>query len=123
MFFEQLGYKVVGFLPEYMLDRECIKKAISDKEWHKQPDDLKYLQKLRLTGYILATPSEACDDCAAIALAKRIKAPIVTNDKYRDHACASINQGGHCRDHVVRDARTSKNQGRHLRDHVVRVDG
>jgi len=86
------GYKVVGFIPDYLLNERQVAELSKMSKLNpasvkpsKIPDNVSLLQDLKSKGIIATTPSQDYDDTYCIEYAKKHSAYIVTNDKFRDH--------------------------------------
>lgn len=97
-FFQSRGHRVIGFVPQYVVDErnwEARWKPIERKlklgikptkedNYMKVPDNLKRLQKLIMEGFICHTPSTDYSDSYTIQYAMKNHGIVVTNDRYRD---------------------------------------
>lgn len=87
-YWQALGARIVGFLPEGYVDtRNAHKRPI--KKTVPSTEDMDIVQSLVQQGVVVLTPSQDYDDSYAIEYAWRHKGVIVTNDKYRDHDLSS----------------------------------
>eukprot|EP00826_Nyctotherus_ovalis_P038528 TRINITY_DN3613_c0_g1_i4.p1 TRINITY_DN3613_c0_g1~~TRINITY_DN3613_c0_g1_i4.p1 ORF type:complete len:668 (+),score=198.15 TRINITY_DN3613_c0_g1_i4:321-2324(+) len=91
-FWRNKQHKVVGFMPDYLVNEREIQKLVKLKEDNptaarasKLPDDVNYLKQLHKEGVVVTTPPQDYDDSYCIEYAKKHKGYIVTNDKFRDH--------------------------------------
>jgi len=98
-FWKNRKHKVVGFIPDYLINDREIQRLIRLKEENptavkasKVPDDINYLKRLHKEGIIVTTPSQDYDDSYSIEYAKKHKGYIVTNDKFRDHVNKSADK-------------------------------
>jgi hypothetical protein len=89
-YYKSRGHQVLGFMPEYYLDKESVGKqkraqklGIQNKP-QKVPDDVELLSKLMDEGYIYITPPGDYDDSYSIDHAKKNGGINVSNDRYRD---------------------------------------
>ena len=91
-YYQKLGHKVIGFIPDFYLSYENVGKhkraadiGVGDKRASKTPDDIGLLKKLMDQGTLAATPPQDYDDSYCIQYAMNRKgAVIVSNDMYRD---------------------------------------
>eukprot|EP01022_Parablepharisma_sp_SALTPOND_P004379 TRINITY_DN120186_c0_g1_i1.p1 TRINITY_DN120186_c0_g1~~TRINITY_DN120186_c0_g1_i1.p1 ORF type:complete len:897 (-),score=116.01 TRINITY_DN120186_c0_g1_i1:5354-8044(-) len=86
------GHKVVGFMPDYLLDERKVielaklyKANPASSKASKIPDNVSMLKEMHKKGIIVTTPSQDYDDTYCIEYAKKHGGYIVTNDKFRDH--------------------------------------
>ncbi|TYZ63286.1 hypothetical protein PybrP1_009075 [[Pythium] brassicae (nom. inval.)] len=90
-YYLQRGHRVVGFLPDFLLDseqvaaRKRLASAGTDVPATKLPDDVPLLQKMVDDGVLVPTPSQDYDDSYCIQYAGMYDGCVVTNDMYRDH--------------------------------------
>ena len=91
-YYQKLGHKVIGFIPDFYLSYENVGKhkraadiGVGDKRASKTPDDIGLLKKLMDEGTLAATPPQDYDDSYCIQYAMQRKGSvIVSNDMYRD---------------------------------------
>ena len=103
--FALAGHRVVGFLPDFLLDLERVagKKRVArlgivdpsasaDSSSFRKgfgasalPDDVLLLQQLVQDGVLVGTPPQDYDDAYCIKYAQSHNGFVVTNDQYRDH--------------------------------------
>ncbi|CAN0388971.1 unnamed protein product [Discosporangium mesarthrocarpum] len=91
-YFRTAGHRVVGFLPDYLLDLKrrngldrAKKLGVAEVKASKLPDDVALLQGLTEDGLLVATPPQDYDDSYCIKYAMAREGYVVTNDLYRDH--------------------------------------
>ena len=91
-FWVSRGHKVVGFVPDYLLDEgkvaelaKLYKANPGSSKASKIPDNVPLLKELNKKGIVVKTPSQDYDDTYCIEYAKKHGAYIVTNDKFREH--------------------------------------
>lgn len=79
-YWESKGFKVVGFVPRYVLQQSS-----KSSDPAKIPDDKDYLLGLLEDEHIFQCPPQDYDDSYAIGYLKRKPSVIVSNDLFRDH--------------------------------------
>lgn len=90
-YFLARGHRVVGFLPDYLVQRDeveerrqMVKDGI-DVPAAKIPNDVGLLLKMVDEGLLIPTPAQDYDDSYCIQYAGMYDGCVVTNDLYRDH--------------------------------------
>lgn len=90
-YFLTRGHRVVGFLPDYLVQRDeveerrqMVKDGI-DVPAAKIPNDVELLMKMVDEGLLIPTPAQDYDDSYCIQYAGMYDGCVVTNDLYRDH--------------------------------------
>lgn len=90
-YYLERGHRVVGFLPDYLLDanevgaRRRMASAGAEVPAAKLPDDVALLQIMVEEGVLIPTPSQDYDDSYCIQYAGMYDGCVLTNDMYRDH--------------------------------------
>lgn len=79
-YWEKKGFKVVGFVPRYVL-----KPSRHFQDETKIPDDKEYLSQLADDGHLFECPPQDYDDSYALQFLKHEPSVIVSNDMFRDH--------------------------------------